>query len=115
MGAGVWVAEATGMLGYVERFALATMTPDPATDVHGTNGIRVRVADEVVWVTDMVAGAGRNYCADPDTGRVLARIALPDLDQDFVLAISGRYIYYVRWAGHGSALRAAAVPSSCLR
>jgi DNA-binding beta-propeller fold protein YncE len=111
-GTGAWVSEATGMLGYVERFSTATMSPDPATDVGGTNGINARVADGAVWVTDQV-GSGRNYCANPATGRVLARIPLPDPGQDYLLAVSDRYLYYQVPADDGFYLKRAQVPAAC--
>ena len=111
--AGVWVSEPTGLLGYVERFRTATMAPDPATDVGGTNGISAAVADGVVWVTDHVGGARRNYCANPVTGRRLATIPLPDLDQDSLLAVSGRYLYYDAPASGGFYLERVPVPGAC--
>ena len=54
IGSGVWVAEATGMMGYIERFRTVTMAPDLATEVGGTNGIDVTVADGLAWVTEGV-------------------------------------------------------------
>ena len=38
IGSGVWVAEPTGMLGYIERFSTATMAPDPATELAAATG-----------------------------------------------------------------------------
>ncbi len=93
IGSGVWVAEPTGMLGYVERFSTATMTPDPATRVGGSNGIGVRVASGLAWITDRASA--RRDCADPVTGRVLGRIPLPDPARDYVSAIAGGYVYYL--------------------
>lgn len=113
IGSGVWVSEPTGLLGYVERFSIATMAPEPATDVEGTNGINVRVADGVTWVTDQ-ASVNRNYCADPVTGRRLAPIPFPDSGQDYLLAISGRYVYYQAPAGNGFRLERLAIPAGCL-
>jgi hypothetical protein len=110
---GVWVSEPTGLLGYVERFRTATMAPEPATDVPGDNGIHALVADGVVWITDHVGGARRNYCANPVTGRRLATIPLPDLDQDSLLAVSGRYLYYDSPASHGWYLRRTPVSAVC--
>jgi hypothetical protein len=111
-GSGVWVAEPTGMMGYIERFGIATMTPDPATDVTGSNGIGVRVADGVAWVTEEV-NPSHDYCADPVTGRVLGRISLPAPAVDYVTAISGRYVYYLAPAGPGSYLRRLGIPAGC--
>jgi hypothetical protein len=110
---GVWVSEPTGMLGYVERFRTATMVPEAATDVRGTNGIRAVAADGLIWVTDYVGGARRNYCANPVTGRRLATIPLPDLDHDSLLAISARYLYYDVPATGGFYLKRVPVPAAC--
>ena len=112
IGSGAWIAEPTGLLGYIERFSTATMAPDPATDVRGSNGISVRVADGLAWVTEQVS-ARHDYCADPVTGRVLARIPLPDLGQDYVSAVAGRYVYYLAPADNGFVLRRINVPVGC--
>ena len=110
---GVWASVPTGMLGYVERFTVARMTPEAATDVGGTNGIRATVADGVVWITDGTGGAGRNYCANPVTGRRLATIPLPNLNQDYLLAVSPRSLYYEAVAINGSYVRTVKVPAAC--
>jgi hypothetical protein len=112
IGSGVWIAEPTGMLGYIERFSTATMAPDPTTDVAGSNGINVRVADGVAWVAEQVSSR-HDYCADPVTGRVLGRIPLPDPEQDYVLAIDGPYVYYQAPADNGFYLRRLGVPADC--
>jgi hypothetical protein len=112
IGSGVWIAEATGMMGYIERFSTATMAPDPATQVEGTNGIHVTVVGGRAWVTEG-GNPGRDYCADPVTGHVLARIPLPDPLQDEVLAVSSRYVYYQSPAEHGLYLRRLTVPAVC--
>jgi hypothetical protein len=109
---GVWVSEPTGMLGYVERFRVATMVPVPATDVRGDNGIDGVVADSVIWITDRAA-PDRDYCADPVNGRVLARIPLPDPLRDALLAVSDRYLYYQSPASSGFYLDRVAVPAAC--
>jgi hypothetical protein len=109
---GVWVAEPTGMMGYIERLNVATMAPDPATDVGGTSGIGVTVAGGRAWVTEG-ANPGHDYCADPVTGHVLGRISLPDPAQDGVLAVSDRYVYYENPAGSGFYLDRSTVPTAC--
>ena len=109
---GVWIAEATGMMGYIERFGVAIMAPDPATRVEGTNGIDVTVVGGLAWVTE--AGDARyDYCADPVTGHVLARIPLPDPLQGGVLAVSSRYVYYQSPASDGFYLKRLTVPAAC--
>lgn len=110
---GVWASVPTGMLGYVERFTVAKMAPEAATDVSGTNGIRAIVADGVVWITDSVGGAGRNYCANPVTGRRLATIPLPNLNQDYLLAVSPQSLYYDSPASNGFYVRTVKVPAAC--
>ena len=109
---GVWIAEATGMMGFVERFSAATMAPDPATHVEGTNGIGVRVVGGRAWVA-VGADPGDDYCANPVTGRILARIALPDPLQDGVLAVSSRYVYYQSPTAAGFYLNRVPVPAAC--
>jgi hypothetical protein len=109
---GVWLSEPTGLLGYVERFRTATMAPDPATDVGGDNGINAVVADGVVWITDLAA-PDRDYCADPVTGRVLARVRLPSPRQDALVAVSRQYLYYDSPASSGFYLNRVPVPGAC--
>ena len=103
---GVWVSEATGMMGYAERLNLATLKPEPLalpapdpeggkTYIEGTNDIATTVADGLVWITDGETGTQLNYCADARNGRRLAAIPLPHPYTDVVLAIGTRYIYYV--------------------
>ena len=114
IGSGVWVAEPTGMMGYIERFGTAAMSPDPATQAEGINGITVRVADGLIWVSQQV-NASRDYCANPVTGRVLGRLPLPDPDRDWVTAVTGQYVYYVAPArsGAGFSLRRLGIPAGC--
>jgi hypothetical protein len=112
---GAWVAEPTGMMGYIERFSVTAMAPDPATQAEGTNGISVRVAGRLVWISQQGSPA-RDYCADPVTGRALRRVPLPQPDQDYVTAVTERYAYYLAPAGSGTGfyLRRLGVPAACL-
>jgi len=112
---GVWLAVPTGMMGYVERVRTGSLSPVQSTDVAGTNGIRVRYGDGALWVTDPVGGAARNYCADPATGRVRARLPLPDLGQDQLLAVGPRVLYYAAFtsSANGWRIATAAVPAAC--
>jgi hypothetical protein len=111
--AGAWVSEPTGMLGYIERFSAASLTPQAPTQVHGTNGLHADVWDGVLWVRDQVGGPAQNYCADPATGRRLATLPLPDLDQDYLMAVTGGRIYYSVPASSGFAIRTVPVPAAC--
>lgn len=111
--AGVWVREPTGMLGYIERFQTATMTPQAGTQVEGSNGISADVWDGVLWVRNEAAGGAQDYCADPATGRRLAALPLPDPARDYVLVVHARTLYYSAPAGGGFAIRTVPVPAAC--
>jgi hypothetical protein len=67
----------------------------PGAPVDPSSAIRVWVADGLVWVTDPGAGPGLNFCAAPGTGPVLARLRLPQGGTGTLLAIGGRYLYYL--------------------
>jgi hypothetical protein len=123
IGSAVWVSEATGMMGYVQRLDAATMTAEgsacteggtTSTCVEGTNDVRARLAGGLLWITQIAGGKVRNYCADPLTGRRLAPIELPQPAEDEVLAIAPHRIFY---AAPGPAadqyLRQEAIPSAC--
>lgn len=112
-GDGAWVAEPTGMLGYVERISAQSMTPQVPTQVEGTNGIRANVWNGVLWVSNEVGGAARNYCADPQTGHRLATLPLPDLNQDYLLTAYGHRLYYSAASGAGFAIRTVPIPAAC--
>jgi len=109
----VWVAQPTGNFGFVERLSLATMIPDRASDVGGTNAIRVLVAVGALWVTDYTGGTARNYCASAATGRVLAPLPIAATTQARLLAVTGGRLYYAVPATGGSRIRAVPVPGAC--
>jgi hypothetical protein len=112
-GDGIWVREPTGMMGYIERFQTATVTPQAATRVEGTNGIAASVWDGVLWVSNEAGGPARNYCADPATGRRLATLPLPNLAQDDLMTVHAGIVYYSVFAGDGFAIRTVPVPAAC--
>jgi hypothetical protein len=66
----------------------------------------------VVWITDLAA-PNRDYCADPVTGRVLARVQLPSPRQDALVAVSRQYLYYDSPASSGFYLDRVSVPGAC--
>jgi hypothetical protein len=111
--AGAWVSEPTGMLGYIERFSAASMTPQARTHVNGSNGLHADVWGGVLWVRNQAAGPAQNYCADPATGRRRATLPLPDLGQDYLMAVAGGLIYYSVPASSGFAIRTVPVPAAC--
>jgi len=112
-GTGVWVRDPTGMMGYIERFQTATVTPQAATRVEGSNGISANVWDGALWVSNEAAGPAQNYCADPATGRRLATLPLPDLAQDYLMTVHAGTIYYSVPASSGFAIRTVPVPAAC--
>jgi hypothetical protein len=111
---GVWISEPTGMMGYVERFTLASLAPEQATLTEGTNAIRASVADGALWIASPLAGR-LNYCADPVTGHREAPIPLPDPNQDFLLAVGPADLYYAVPAANRMLLERMAIPSPCLK
>jgi hypothetical protein len=111
--AGAWVSEPTGMLGYIERFSAASMTPQAGTKVGGSNGLHADLWGGVLWVRDEAAGPAQNYCADPATGRRRATLPLPDLGQDYLMAVTSGRIYYSAPVNSGFAIRTVPVPAAC--
>jgi hypothetical protein len=123
IGSVVWVSEASGMMGYVQRLDAATMTAEgsdcreggmTSTCVEGTNDVTARLAGGLLWVTQIAGGPARNYCADPGTGREIAPIGLPQPAQDAVLAITPDRIFYAApGPGADQYLRQEAIPIAC--
>ena len=104
-GNGIWVSNATGNAGYIERFSLRTLNftsfrgarphrgVNMPASILGTNGITARVIDATLWVTQAGGGPQRNYCGDPLTGVSRAALRLPA--QAEVLTIDARRIYFL--------------------
>ena len=112
-GTSVWVAQSTGNFGFVQRLSLATMTPDHASDVSGTNAIRALVAAGALWVTDHAGGTARNYCASAATGRVLAPLPMAAAPRARLLGVTGGHLYYAVPATGGSRILTVPVPAAC--
>ena len=110
-----WIAEPTGMMGYVERYQTAAMTPDAATKVEGTNGIRAGLWDGLLWVHGPAGGAATNYCAEPRTGRRLATLTMPFRSQPVLLGVGAKSFYYSYSASDNYRWRIAAapIPAAC--
>jgi hypothetical protein len=123
VGSAVWISEATGMMGYIQRLDVALTTADgsaceegriSSTCVPGTNDITARVADGLLWITQDAGGNARNYCADPVSGRMLAPISLAQPAQDIVLAIGPQQVFYTAPGPKASQyLRQEPIPSAC--
>jgi hypothetical protein len=111
------------MTGYVQRLDAATLAAAASscaegtstnTCVQGTNDITARLANGLLWVTQVAGGNGRNYCADPSGGRPLTPIRLPQPAQDEVLAIAPRQIFYAAPGPNARQyLRQQAIPAAC--
>lgn len=96
----VWVSEATGMMGYVQRYDLTPLAPagracsegkNTGSCLGGTNGIRGSVADGLVWIAQAAGGPSRQACLDPTSGRVLS--SLPLAGNDALVAIGIHHLY----------------------
>ena len=120
----VWIAESTGMMGYVQQLDARSLAPSPAdisgctehpspTCIAGTNGITAMLAEGLIWVTQTLGGNARNYCAYPTTGQVLAPVELPEPEQDYVQAIGQNQIYYTTDASGSEQLRQQPIPTAC--
>lgn len=101
IGQSVWVSEATGMRGYVERFVAATLTADPSTMIGGSNAISASVAHGLLWVSQIYGGPTRNFCGNPSGGVGLAPLNLPSNSPP--LAIGPHDIYYATTANPAGA------------
>lgn len=121
-GTAVWISEPTGMMGYVQRLDATSMTPDHAcpegsassTCVLGTSDITARLANGLLWVTQVAGGEARNYCADPVSGRKRASIRLPNPAADEVLAIAPDRVFYAAPGPKAAQyLRQMPIPSGC--
>jgi hypothetical protein len=98
---GVWISEATGNQGYIQRLSARTFKPTTANDgeplrIDTSNGIHAQVFDRILWVTQIAGGPKRNYCGDPVTGRSRAPLPFPPATiQTALLAISTTSIFYL--------------------
>lgn len=116
----IWLSESTGMMGYVQRYRLSTLGPagrpcvegaDSGSCTQGTNGIRARVANGLVWITDPPGGPRRNACIDPATGRHLAPLPLTGADE--LMAIGARHLYVVKTNREPEYLVEETTPAAC--
>ncbi|HLI61299.1 MAG TPA: hypothetical protein VKV21_16695 [Solirubrobacteraceae bacterium] len=113
----LWVAEATGMMGYVEAISVRTLQSlrTPAPRRLGTNGIDGRVVGGTLFVTD--GGVTHpNYCGSPVTGAPRALLPAVVRHGGWVGAIARGRIYVVARAQRGASsgpLLSAPVPAGC--
>lgn len=104
-GAGVWLTQGTGMMGYAQRISIRTLRPTRLTGapthpgisgdlIEGSNGISVQVVNNVLWVTQPSGGTSDNYCGDPATGRPRAVLRLGATEGE-LLAVGATDVYYI--------------------
>lgn len=124
VGQSVWVSQATGTQGFVERLDATSLKPapsDPAycapsatpTCISGSNGINAITANGLVWITQTAGGDQRNHCADPTTGGVLAAIPVPQPDADEVVAIGPMDLYFSYYNAGAYRLAYKPIPAAC--
>lgn len=112
----LWFSEATGMAGYFGQLNARTLKPSwtvptgPRAELP-SNGIRARVIDRILWVTDPGAGAPLNYCGNPRTGR--ARVALPAPERRGVFVTADAQRLYYLAAPYDRTLMSATIPAGC--
>jgi outer membrane protein assembly factor BamB len=106
---GVWIAQPTGMLGFIERYTVATMKPVAATAVGGPNYINALIADGHLWASgaDLTRQHPVDYCANEITGREIRQLPISAI-YDELLAVGPHDYYY--YSGH---LEKAPVPAAC--
>jgi hypothetical protein len=112
---GVWIENVAGRRTTVARLDLDALNP-VRTSALATraNRVSVRVLGGVLWVTEPLGQRNLNYCADPATGRPLAK--LPPLPGDSVLlAGDATTIFYtdVPLNAHSVKLETAPISSRC--
>ncbi|MHB1534149.1 MAG: NHL repeat-containing protein [Acidimicrobiales bacterium] len=120
----VWVSEATGTMGYVQRYTVTPLaSAGPACSegrstsscMEGTNGISARVADGLVWMAQPAGGTTRQACIDPISGRVLSTLPLSNNDQ--LLTIGIRHLYVLEPTAPtvtGQSVTQVPIPHACV-
>jgi hypothetical protein len=113
-GEGVWVSNATGNAGYVERFDTATLSSDPSTEIQGSNGIGAAVYGDTLFVDQTAGGPGRNFCGDPSDGSSLAPLDIGS--NDYVIGVGSNYFYTSEdYTSGGENVYELTIPPACQR
>ena len=103
-GSGIWLTQATGMMGYAQRISVRTLRPirlsgTPAHPgitgdlIEGSNGINARAINNVLWLTQPAGATSDNYCGDPATGRRRSVLHMGATEGE-LLAVGTTDIYY---------------------
>jgi hypothetical protein len=110
---GVWISDHGGMMGGAERLDLATLNPIATSEISGSNGVDATVIGDRLWVTQPGSGSVRNYCADPVTGTVIARLTVAIAANDIILGFADGNVYYVNPHERLVTVDRAPIPTEC--
>jgi hypothetical protein len=95
---GVWLSDATGMAGYVERLDATTLDHTPVNlpylPRNATNGISAQVFAGVLYIQELGGGRDFNYCGEEATGGLLVPLRLPD--SALLVAADSTDLFYLR-------------------
>lgn len=113
---GAWIENTVDSKTSTWRISLSTLKPTKATTWEATaGGISVRTIDGVLWVTKPVGEGNLNYCADPVSGRPLARLPLLPGDSVFLTADATSFFYTdVPVNAHSVKLETAPISRGCV-
>jgi hypothetical protein len=113
--AGAWVQNTIGTKTTSWRISVDTLkVTRTSAQATTTNRLAVRVIGGVLWVTEPLGANNLNYCADPVTGRPLARLPLLRGDSVLLTADATRIFYTdVPVNAHSVKLETAPVSRAC--
>lgn len=113
---GAWLNNTTGATSTAWRLNAGTLKPARASGwAIQSERISAQVIDGTLWVTELAGQDNLNYCADPVTGRLRARLPLLPGDSVFLTAdASSIYYSYVPVNARAAELIRAPISRSCL-
>ena len=113
---GAWVENTVGYRTSAWRIALGTFETTKADVVNtGASRFSIRTIDGVLWVTEPLGEDNLNYCADPVTGRPLARLPLLPGNSVFLTADETKFFYTdVPVNAHAVRLETAPISRDCV-
>lgn len=100
------------MEGYVARYDVTTLAPNLRHDFGGSNAISAKMADRLVWVVNPLQ---RTLCIDPSSGRVLGSVRFPRPNEDILVALGSRLLFYAASGpGADSFIEEEPIPAGCV-